>query len=72
MTRDLTLLQEVGEALYGPLWQSPLARDLEIADRSVRRWVAGQYPVPDWLWPKLAAICAKRGAALQAWAKRLG
>lgn len=35
-----TLIQEVGEALYGPRWQSDLARDLDVTDRTMRRWVA--------------------------------
>ncbi len=30
-----------GEALYGPRWQSDLARDIGVSDRTMRRWVAG-------------------------------
>jgi hypothetical protein len=40
------LLVECGEALYGPQWQTQLARDLGISDRTMRRWVAsGEYPI---------------------------
>lgn len=39
MTPDL--LRRVGEALYGPRWQSDLAAALGVADRTVRRWLAG-------------------------------
>lgn len=35
-----------GEALYGPLWQSAIARDLGVSDRTIRRWVAGTSRVP--------------------------
>ena len=35
-------LKIIGEALYGPRWQSDLARDLNIADRTMRRWCAGE------------------------------
>jgi len=35
------LLQRVGEGLYGSRWQSDMARDLGVSDRTVRRWVAG-------------------------------
>jgi DNA-binding transcriptional regulator YiaG len=35
------LLVQVGRSLYGELWQSALARDLNISDRAVRQWVAG-------------------------------
>jgi len=45
MTRDLFC--RVGAALYGPRWQSELARDLGVSDRTVRRWAAGEQPIPD-------------------------
>ncbi len=34
-------LRMVGEALYGSRWQSDLAADLNVSDRTMRRWVAG-------------------------------
>ena len=34
-------LRIVGESLYGTRWQSDLAVDLGISDRTMRRWVAG-------------------------------
>lgn len=40
------LLTECGAALYGDRWQSELARDLDVTDRTVRRWLAGDQPVP--------------------------
>jgi hypothetical protein len=40
------LLAEVGQALYGPRWQTELARDLDIGDRTMRRWAAGTHPIP--------------------------
>jgi hypothetical protein len=72
VNKDRETLRLVGEALYGPLWQSPLARNLGVADRTVRRWVAGDFAIPDGIWPEIAAICQKRGAALAKWAERLG
>ena len=41
------LLQRAGEALYGPRWQTELANDLEVADRTMRRWVSGDSTIPD-------------------------
>jgi hypothetical protein len=35
------LLSDVGEALYGPRWHTDLSRDLGVADRTMRRWMAG-------------------------------
>lgn len=47
------LLEQVGEALYGPRWQSELARHLDVSIRTMQRWAAGTVPAP----PKLAAEC---------------
>lgn len=65
------LLVEAGEALYGPLWQSALARDLDISDRTVRRWVAGTSPVPAGLYIDLLRLTQERAAVLDALAGRL-
>jgi hypothetical protein len=41
------------EAIYGPGWQSALARDLVREPRTIRRWKSGESPVPkavvEWL-----------------------
>ncbi len=65
------LLVECGEALYGPQWQSALARDLGVADRTVRRWVAGTSEVPPGLYVDLLRLTQERAAALDALAERL-
>lgn len=72
MKRDRDTLREVGEALYGPLWQSVLSRELKIADRTMRRWAGGQFPVPEGVWAQIATLCSTRGDALRRWAERLG
>lgn len=41
-----TDLRQIGEALYGPEWQTPMARALGVSLRSVQRWAAGK-PIPD-------------------------
>jgi len=67
----LPLLIAVGQALYGERWQSPLARDLGVSDRTMRRWVAGTYPVPKGVRDDLLRLCAERGALLDEVARRL-
>jgi DNA-binding transcriptional regulator YiaG len=57
--------------LYGPQWQSALARDLGVADRTVRRWVAGTSEVPAGLYVDLLRLTQERAAALDAMADRL-
>lgn len=45
-TNSVDFLRGAGEALYGRRWQSSLAEDLMVSDRTMRRWVAGTHPVP--------------------------
>lgn len=71
MNRDTAKLRRVGEALYGSLWQTELARELGIAPRSVQRWAAGSHPIPHGMWPKIAALARARGDALLALALEL-
>src|ERR1700730_4441841 len=44
------LLKRVGESVYGQQWQAPLARDLGVNERSMRRWVAGTDEIPRGVW----------------------
>jgi hypothetical protein len=44
------LLARIGEVLYGPRWQTDLARALGVADRTVRRWSASPADVPTGAW----------------------
>ena len=65
------LLVEAGEALYGARWQSSLARDLGVSDRTVRRWVAGTVDVPAGLYLDLLRLTQERAGVLDALADRL-
>ena len=35
--------------LYGPQWQTALAKRVGVDARTVRRWKADDRPIPDWL-----------------------
>ncbi len=61
--RSIDLLREIGEALYGPRWQSELARNLDVSVRSVQRWVAG-VPLPAGIWLDCLRLVTERAAAL--------
>ncbi len=63
MKRDGATLTKIGEAAWGPSWQTPMAAALGVSDRTVRRW-ASAGDVPDGVWADLAAICKARGGAL--------
>lgn len=58
------LLQDCGEALYGPRWQSDLSRDLGVSDRTVRRWVAGADDPPKGVYVDLLRLVTERAQTL--------
>lgn len=41
-----TLLRRIGAALWGEPFQGRLADELEVSPRTVRRWLAGDMPIP--------------------------
>ncbi|MEP3245087.1 MAG: transcriptional regulator [Sneathiella sp.] len=53
------ILEKAGQALYGPEWQSKLARALDINVRSVRRWVTGDQNISDGVWNDIARLLTK-------------
>ena len=71
----LGVLTRVGEALHGESWQRAIARDLgpyhpdgereSIDSRLVRRWVAGDRPVAEWVPSALLAILREAESAAQ-------
>ena len=70
--KTANILHEVGRALYGNIWQSELARDLGCTDRTVRKWNAGDAPIPEYLRGEVAKICRRRGDRLIEIAEQLG
>jgi len=66
-----SLTTEIGEALYGQQWQSAIARDLAVSDRTVRRWVAGRHQMPDGVYSDLLRLIVERAATLDALAERV-
>ena len=51
---DEQAIREAGEALFGPRWQSDVARLLGVLNVRVRDWQAGRRPVPADVWTPLA------------------
>lgn len=44
---DRERLNGIGPAIYGKNWQTPLASDVGRTARQVRRWAAGDSPIPE-------------------------
>jgi hypothetical protein len=53
-------LAAAGRALYGERWQTSLAADLNVADRTMRRWLVSQTPIPDGVKGELREVLVKR------------
>jgi hypothetical protein len=66
------LLHQTGEALYGPQWQSPLARALAVNVRTVQRWASGRNEPPPSIWQAIREIVVDRQADLDALLDPLG
>lgn len=62
--KSLPLLQQAGEALYGPFWQSTLARSLNVSPRLVRYWLSGERQPPAWAWDALYVMLTDRALQL--------
>jgi len=69
MTPDL--LRELGELLYGKLWQSELARQHGVNDRRVRAWIAEERPIPEGLQDELVTALRARRDAMTAMLRKL-
>jgi hypothetical protein len=61
---EIALLRRIGEALYGEHWQSPLARDLAVAVRTMQRWAAGSRAIPSSLWPQAERLLGARACEI--------
>lgn len=66
-----SLLARCGACLYGERWQSPLARDLGVSDRSVRAWVAGTRSIPAGVWGELVTLLRERAGEARGLAEEL-
>lgn len=66
----LAALAATGEALHGPRWRSPLARQFQRPDvltpgidlRLLQRWTTGERLTPAWLPAALVSLLRAEGA----------
>ncbi len=59
------LLEKAGQALYGPRWQTELARIVGVSDRTMRRWLASPHDIPVGVWRDIDAALLERGMAIE-------
>lgn len=53
-------LAAFGRSLYGERWQTALAADLKVADRTIRRWLSGENPIPLSVSAEVRSLLLKR------------
>ncbi len=69
--RDIQLLSEVGQALYGDHWQATLAGEIAVSDRSMRRWANGTDAIPWGVWHDIYRRLEARALTLDYWKREL-
>jgi hypothetical protein len=57
-------LKNIGEAMYGDQWINPMADDLEVSQRTMRRWATGTSEIPVGVWEDLLTLMLLRRMAL--------
>jgi hypothetical protein len=65
------LIVEVGQALYGPHWMRELARALDVNERTVRRWAAGEVEPRPGVYGAVHELLSERAAALDPLLRRV-
>jgi len=63
-------LAQIGAALYGPRWKTEIARELDVSQRTVRRWSSGSYEIPEGIEEELGELRRSRIARLRALASQ--
>jgi hypothetical protein len=71
MANHQQLLQLCGEALYGPRWQSELARAIDISDRTMRRWLADPHEIPFGVWKDIQELLLQRAIDIEKLRQRI-
>lgn len=59
------LLGALGRALYGDHWRLPLASALDVSERTVRRWGAGEFLIPAGIAEKLEFLMEAKFSQLE-------
>ncbi|HZB55766.1 MAG TPA: hypothetical protein VE527_19180 [Reyranella sp.] len=57
---DAELIDEVGQALWGPTWKGPMAEAVRHQKAAIADWASGRLPVPAGVWSELALLMRRR------------
>lgn len=54
-------MEQVGLVLYGPYWPEYIAKELDVSERTIRRWYSGKTnTMPDRIAVELTKLLSKR------------
>lgn len=53
---DQALLAKVGQTIWGPTWQGPMAEALNLPPATIAQWIAGRAAVPADSWKALREV----------------
>lgn len=68
---DAGLIDDVGQALWGPNWKGPMAEAVHHEKNAVNDWATGRVPVPSGVWNELKVIMRRRRHELDKLASRV-
>jgi len=68
---ESALLARVGETLFGQDWRGPLAAELGVEARAVKRWEKNVNRVPKPVWEDLGCLLYSYAADAESLAKEL-
>jgi hypothetical protein len=57
---DAELIDEVGQALWGPAWKAPMAEAVRHQKNVIADWASDRLPVPAGVWSELALLMRRR------------
>lgn len=63
-------LKHISSLLWAELWQAQLARYLGVSDRTVRYWLSGHSPVPDYVEGEIRKEAIRRKVEIEKWLER--
>lgn len=61
-----------GEALHGKFWQTAIAEQLDVSERLVRFWVAGERPIAGWVEGRIAELLEAKRREVEALCADIG
>ena len=60
-----------GQALFGTRWHEPMSRRLGVTSKTIRRWLSGEYVVPNYILHRLVDVLFKSASTMREQSDRI-